>query len=411
MDLVLRPSGGQNIVLRPQARAAWYPPAAVDAHEVEVFMQELDPETGALIGAPESLGFYPPEGRISIRHNPDSDKDVRLYVVPVGPDGTRGVSSLRNATQATLLLQRDTGAPTVSQFGEATAELITIAVDGTSRLARKRRVRIADNEDMTGAGSIVREFGIDQVPRLVEIARGALFAADFEWEGDDPASGARFTKTGAGTTAASVSPAGWRITTSAANAVTYYTRAGWPAGAFAGGFTLDLLPPSVIASDGAPLPNASVMLRVDDGAKRYDLRFTTTGVDLNGGSLHAHAGEKVRLVVAAGGLTADLWVGETKVTNDVAGAAVAVPGGLLFGDVDSSDDAEVVWKSLAYSFTAQDVLLGETIYVAVSHSSGGAFGSESAPLELSFASEGGAPGSTGDGGIVPIDRYEIVEAS
>jgi hypothetical protein len=108
MDLILRPSGGRNIVLRPQARATWYPTATVDAHEVEVFWQELDAD-GMALGAPLSLGLHAPDARVTISYNPVSpDRKVRVYARAFSASGVPDVAELRDATQATVLFERTT---------------------------------------------------------------------------------------------------------------------------------------------------------------------------------------------------------------------------------------------------------------------------------------------------------------
>lgn len=407
MDLILKPSGGQNIVLRPQARPVWYADATVDAQEAELFRQELDPATGAFDGAPQSLGRFPAEGRVVIPYTPDSDANVIFYAMPLAADNTPGYSSVRHAEQATVLFRRVTEAPEVAQVGAATADLVTVSVDaGDSRFIRKRRTSISPNPDMSDASVTERAYGLGEAPRLVDIARAAALVAAFTWSGNDPASNG-FTKTGSGTGAASVSPAGWKITTSASDAATYYSKSAFPATPFAAGFTLELEPPTVNASDGAALPADSVMVRVDDGTKKYELRFDAGAVYLNGGSAHAHAGAKVRLVIAAGGLVADLWVGDTKVENDTAGLA-STAAGLVFGDLAGADDSEAVWPSLAYALTPQDPVLAETIYLTVEHSGGEAWAPASDVLELTFASEvTSAGGSEGEGDLIPRDKYTV----
>jgi hypothetical protein len=407
MDLILKPSGGQNVVLRPQARPAWYAAATVDAQEIELWRQETDPATGAFVGAPTPLGRFPAVGRVVVPYNPDSDRNAVFYVMPYSADNTPGFSDLRHATQATVLFRRVTEAPSLAQVGAATAEQVTVSVDaGDSRFVRMRRTSISPNADMSDASVVERAYGLGEAPRLLDVARAAALVPAFAWSGDDPAAHG-FTKTGSGTTAASVSPAEWKITTSASDAATYYSKTSWPAGAFAAGFTLEIVPPTVNASDGASLPNDSVIVRVDDGTKKYELRFDATSAYLNGGAAHAHAGAKVRLVVAAGGLTADLWVGETKVEDNAAGAA-GTAAGLVFGDLAGADDSEAVWPSLAYALTPQDPRLAETVYLTVEHSGGGAWAPASDVLELTFASEvTGVGGSSGEGDLVPRDNYTV----
>ena len=241
--------------------------------------------------------------------------------------------------------------------------------------------------------------------RASSISRVAGIVPVFTWTGNDPTTNG-FTKTGTGTTAASSSPAGWRITTSASDAATYYTKNNWPANVFQNGFTLEVTPPTINASDGATLPNQSVCVRVEEGAKRYELTFDGAHVKLNGGAARAHSGAKVRLVVVVGGATADLWIGDTKVEDDTAGAATSTSG-LTFGDLATADDSEAIWKRIEYALTPQDVKLAQTVYVRVSHSSGGAFGAESAISSFTFASEGGAGGTSGTADPYTRDRYDL----
>jgi hypothetical protein len=154
MDLILKRSGGANVVLRPQARATYYPDAQVDPVEVEIFKQELDAD-GSFIGAPVSLGRFPSSGRFNIPNTPDTDKNVRIYAVAYAPDGTPDVSSLADAVQATVLVKRETEAPVIGQDGAATSDTVKIGISGFTRFARQRRVRIADNPEMTNPIEIV----------------------------------------------------------------------------------------------------------------------------------------------------------------------------------------------------------------------------------------------------------------
>lgn len=403
MGILLKPSRGVSLILRPQSRARWYPEPTAPAATVDVWMRSADRPTHEA----QFLGNFLVGQTVPLPFTPDVDRNLVFHLNSRSTDGTPYASSLEDMVQATLLFKRVTTAPVVTQVGAATADVITIAADDTeSRFVRARKVRTADNEDMTDASVIERDYGSEQAPRLIEVSRTTGIVAAFTWDGDDPAANG-FTKTGSGTTAASSSPPGWKITTSASDAATYHTKNSFPADAFDEGLTLEVEPPTVNASDGAALPNDSAMVRVSDGTKRYDLRFDAAGnVYLNGGAARALAGAKVRLVVAAGGLVADLWVGDAKVENDTAGAATGAAG-LSFGDLAGADDSEVIWERIEYALTPQDVLLAQTIFVAVSHSGGNGYGAESEPLEVSFASEGGSGGSTGSGDLVPRDRFDI----
>ncbi|MCA1615056.1 MAG: hypothetical protein LC795_15670 [Acidobacteria bacterium] len=407
MDLILRPSGGQNIVLRPQARPTWYPAPTVDAYEVEVWMQEIDPDTGALLDSPRLLGRFPAVGEFSFPYTPHSDRDVRLYFMPYAADGTPGFPDLRSATQITVLFRRETDAPVIGQVGDATADTVTLGVGGFSEFVRRRRIRIAESLD--GGGALVSPVEVlveeDANPRAlyIDISRTGNFTPAFSWAGGDPAAGG-FTKVGSGV--AESAGTGWRVSTTGADSATYYTKDVWPAAPFAAGFTLELDPPPVAQTD-AGAPSQAVAVRAEDGARRYELRFDGDEVSLNGGAAHAHGGLKVRLVVAVGGLTADLWVGDALAEDNAAGAATATSG-LWFGDLAGADDSDATWQNLSYALTPVPTRLAQTIYVTVAHSSGVAWGAESNVLEVTFANEGsGDGGSAGDFDPIPRNEYEI----
>lgn len=407
MDLILKPSGGQNIVLRPQARAPWDVDATVDAHEVELFRREIDPLTGAFVGLPEPLGRFPAVGTVSIPNTPHSDRDVLIYAMPYAADATPGFPDLRSATQVTVLFRRETAAPVIGQVGDATTDTVTVGVGGFSEFVRRRRIRIAESVDGGGALVSPTEVLVEEAasPRAlyIDITRTGNFTPAYSWAGGDPAANG-FTKVGAGVTEASGT--GWRIATTGSDGATYYTKDAFPASPFAAGFTLEL-DPATVASADAGAPSQAVAVRAEDGSHRYELRFDGDEISLNGGSAHAHGGLKVRLVVAAGGATADLWVGDT-LAEDNAAAAATSSSGLSFGDLAGADDSDAAWQSLSYALTPVPTRLAQTIYVTVAHSSGAAWGAESDVLEVTFANEGsGEGGSAGSFDPTPRNEYEL----
>lgn len=184
MDAIAKRSGGQNLVGRPQARAAWQPAATVAAHEVEVLTQDVNPVTGALLGAPVSLGRFHPEARVRVRNNPDSDKHVRVYAISYAADGTPHASSLEGAVQATVPFQRETDAPEIGQNKPATAEEVEIGITGHTRFARFRRVTVSANADMSDPLATYlfdsADYGAHELPRYFTLSRdtGVLLAED-----------------------------------------------------------------------------------------------------------------------------------------------------------------------------------------------------------------------------------------
>jgi hypothetical protein len=404
MNLICQASGGKNIVCRPMARRAYYPARQVNPAQVEVYWR-YDDEPAA---AARLVGRYGPNESGSFPHNPIEDRNIILSTISIAPDGTRSVRELADAHEQLLVFQRETAAPTIGQNMDATPDSVTVGVTDFTTLVTKRRLRIADA--LTGGGALdspteqIFDYGPAPVPVFIDIPRAGAFVPTFTWSGNDPAANG-FTKTGSGTV--EMNAQGWRVNTLTTDAATYYTKTSWPAGAFAAGFTLDLAAPIVTTSDNGS-PAGSICIRVEDGTHRYELTFDASGnVALNGGASHAIGVARIRLVVAAGGATADLWIGNTKVETATAFVSTATSG-LKFGDLVTTDDADVVWPGFSYQLSHVPVRLARTIYVAVAHSSGGAFTPDSNILALTFANE-----TTGDGGSagtldpIPRDRYDI----
>jgi hypothetical protein len=248
-------------------------------------------------------------------------------------------------------------------------------------------------------------YGANEAPKFLDIARAGALVPAFTYEGNDPTAHG-FTLTGTGVV--EMNAGGWRINTLATDAATYYSKTSWPGSAFATGFTIELTAPTVTSSDNAS-PSQCIALRIEDGTHRYELTFDASGnVALNGGTPRAIGGAKIRLTVDNGGATADLWIGDTQVESNTAFQSTATSG-LKFGDLDTTDDSDVVWPGFSYQLSHVPVRLASTIYVAVAHSSGGAWTPDSNILALTFANEGsGAGGSTGDVDPTPRDTYDIV---
>jgi hypothetical protein len=406
MDLLVKHSQGANIVVRPQSRARWYPSATTHPVQVEIWWRLIN-EDGTRPPF-RLLGVFGVGQKATFAHNPDIDKDIEVSAISISAAGMRSVSNPDDGVRATILVRRDLTKPVIG-VNLATADMLRIGVAEFKRFARKRKITYADNPDMTDASVVIFDSSsyVDGfLPEYIDISRTSVLVPDFVWSGNDPVSHG-FTKSGTGTTGVSLLPAGWKIASTGSDAKTFYTRTGWPVSAFSGGFSLELTPPIVNASDGASLPNESVAVKVEDGSHAFELTFDTEGVKLNGGAAHAYSTSKIRLVISAGGGSADLWVGDTKVEDNSAAAATSTSG-LTFGDLAEADDSEVIWRSLAYAFTPQDPTLAQTLYITVAQSSGSVYGPASDVLEASFFSEsGGTPGSPGGFDPTPRDRFEV----
>ena len=177
MNLVLKHSGGANLVLRPQVRAPWYPPERSRPVQARVsWRYEGEPAAAARL-----IGTFAPGQAVSYPSNPLVDRNIILSTITISAQGIPSVRDIADAHETLVTFQRETEAPTLEQVGAATHTLITIAVSGFTSLAIKRRVRTADDEAMT---TNLAEFETvlpagDTLPRLIYLDR------------DDPGTGTR----------------------------------------------------------------------------------------------------------------------------------------------------------------------------------------------------------------------------
>lgn len=382
-DLIAKRPGGINLLARKASQPPYYPAPTAQTAYVEVYEHDL----GETREAARSVGRFGVGATGSLPFNPASDKSKVLYLVSYSAGGVPSVNQLAHAPSAVVTFNRETSAPTVTQIGAATPSVITLGFDGFTNYARKRRLRIADNSGMTGASVFEFDSAAQLMPRFVDVARDPIFQPTFSWSGADPASNG-FTKFGAGGTSAS--GVTWRINTVGLDNTTGYTKNSFPASPFTNGFTLEVQPPVATTVEGVN----TIAVRVENGTHAYLLSFNATQVTLNGGTAHTHGNARVRVVINAGGATADLWIGTTKVEDETAGQST-ITSGLQFGDLASTSDSNATWSYLAYALTPQEPRLAQTIYVRAAHDSGNGYGPESAVQSFSFADEFGAGGSTG----------------
>jgi hypothetical protein len=170
-DLVLKSSGGANIVLWPMALQRPYPPATAPPASVEVWWS-YDDETFANA---RFVGHFAPGQSGSFPYTPDADRDVRLYAVSRSASGTPHVSTLEDAVQVTVLFRRETEAPVIGQNKPATAAELEIGITGFTRFARYRRVTISANADMSDPLAVLlfdsAAYAAHELPRYLTLSR------------------------------------------------------------------------------------------------------------------------------------------------------------------------------------------------------------------------------------------------
>lgn len=402
-SIIIRSSGGSNIVIRPMSTPQWQPPATTEAALVEVWSCEV----GKSLSEAVKIGEYRPGDSLSIPVTSETDSSHRIFTRSKSASGVYDTIRLEDGERLVAIVQRETEAPTIGLASDATADSVIIGVKGFTEYARQRRLRVAESliDGQLASPSVqIFDAGSTELAKEIIINRTGSLTPDFTWAGGDPED-AGFTKTGAALTEAN--PEGWRINSGGSDAATYYLRVGeFDAAIFDSGFTLEVDPPIVTAPD-SPAPSSAALLAIDKGSHyRHELKFSSTEVSLNGELARAHDGQKVRVVVASGGASADLWIGDTLVAEDIVAASSTVELGLSFGDLTGADDADVVWKAMSYALSAVPVRLPQTIYVSVAHSSGIGWSAESEILEVTFAADlSGVGGTTGDFNPEPIHEY------
>src|SRR5215831_12518261 len=145
MNLLVAPSGGRNILIRPGALPAFYPASSLQPAAVEVYWRYSDePQQASRL-----IGRYLPGIQAALAYTPTIDKNIVLSTISISAAGVRSVRDLRDAAQFEVDYQRETAAPTVQQIGASENASIQLEIDNYSRFAIARRVRTADDSGMT----------------------------------------------------------------------------------------------------------------------------------------------------------------------------------------------------------------------------------------------------------------------
>lgn len=164
MNLVVKHSGGANLVVRQQSKPTWYPTERSRPVQAEVWWRcEGEPPAAAQL-----IGKFAPGQAVTVPSNPLVDRNIILSTITISSRGLRSVRDIADANEELLVVQRETAAPTVTQVGVSSHTRITLAISGYSSLAIKRRVRTADDSGMT-TSLAVEEFEANPGDTLVRV--------------------------------------------------------------------------------------------------------------------------------------------------------------------------------------------------------------------------------------------------
>jgi len=174
MSLAARDCLSLNIVARDGEAPVWYPPPAAPAASVQVWWHYEEIET---VKDAKFVGMCAPGGQFAWPHNPEIDRNVRVYALALSADGTPTVSRLEDAPQFTLLFNRVTEAPEIGQNTPATTDSVEIGITRFARFARKRRVTVSANADMSGPTTVFlfdsEDYVARELPRYLTLSREA----------------------------------------------------------------------------------------------------------------------------------------------------------------------------------------------------------------------------------------------
>ncbi len=206
------------------------------------------------------------------------------------------------------------------------------------------------NVKVTGGifGIVLDQSELTDVDGCVIESSGAFYQGILNGEFDPTTTGWTVSSTPAGTGSID-SATYWHINTTGTNGTRYYYQTMTGSAMFKRGFTL-LMNPPIIAADEGGLPDNSVMVRIDNGTYNYELKFTTSGVKLNGGTTRTTSapGSFIRLEVAPGGATASLKIDNAIVETGTNGLSTAGTAGIFFGDLATTADSDTYWKYLEF---------------------------------------------------------------
>ena len=168
--LILEPIRGVHLVLG----AAIVPTVTQEPALVEVWLgYASDP-----YGTARQVGTVQVGQTFVMDHNPDIDDDLRVYLVSRGVDGAADCSQLRGAVSEFIPIQRETDAPTIGIYTDATQFLVVVGVDGFTRFARLRKVEVSDLEDFDDPDAVIQTTVYDganeinrELPRFVNVTR------------------------------------------------------------------------------------------------------------------------------------------------------------------------------------------------------------------------------------------------
>lgn len=148
MSLIVRKMRGINLYARDNVRPRWYPAPTNPVAWVEVWAHDADKP--ATFQDATFIGRFPPGGSGVIEFNPAKDRPKILRAIAFSAAGVPSVRYLDDAPAVSVLFNRLSDAPTLTQVGASEETLVQIAItDFDARLVQARQIQIASNNTFT----------------------------------------------------------------------------------------------------------------------------------------------------------------------------------------------------------------------------------------------------------------------
>jgi len=112
MNVLVAPSGGRNVVVRPQARPEFYPDTTLPPAIVELYWRYADEGPAAA----RLIGRYLPGQEVAVPFNPITHNEIILSTISVSAGGVRSVRDIRDAAEFPVTFTFLTAQEKVSKF-------------------------------------------------------------------------------------------------------------------------------------------------------------------------------------------------------------------------------------------------------------------------------------------------------
>lgn len=186
--------GGVSLVLADDSTPVFIPGHSTAAARVVLWMRDADKEADSA----EIVATGKPGGNFSIPFNPDVDRNLLFGTQTYSASNTPNPPTLDLLNWQSFSMMRETDAPVIGQNSPAKTDSVEIGITNFKRFARKRRLTVSANADMSSPLAVdifdSADYVDRELPRYLTLSRegGALKVE----AGNSPASDLLTTEAG-----------------------------------------------------------------------------------------------------------------------------------------------------------------------------------------------------------------------